>query len=48
LGTVAILDAYCLPAPLRLTTCGLFVALSLRVSVPLRVPLAVGVKVTLM
>jgi len=37
-----------LPVPLKLTTCGLFAALSWRVSVPLRVPVAVGLKVTLM
>ena len=36
------------PVPVRFTVCGLFQALSLTVSVPLRVPEAVGVNVTLM
>ncbi len=35
-----------LPVPLRLTFCGLFEALSVKVSVPLAAPVAVGVKVT--
>src|SRR5438094_551825 len=35
------------PVPLRLTVCGLPAALSVIVSVALRVPVAVGVKVTL-
>ena len=35
------------PVPVRETVCGLFAALSVMVSMPLRVPLAVGVKVTL-
>jgi hypothetical protein len=34
------------PFPVRLSVCGLFAALSLTVKVPLRVPDAVGVKVT--
>jgi hypothetical protein len=34
------------PVPLRLTVCGLFCALSMKVSAPVRVPEAVGVKVT--
>jgi hypothetical protein len=36
-----------LPVPLRLTTWGLFEALSETVRVPLRVPIPVGVKLTL-
>src|SRR5437016_3976770 len=35
------------PVPLKLTVCGLLLALSLMVSVPALVPVAVGVKVTL-
>jgi hypothetical protein len=35
------------PDPVRLTVCGLPLALSVMVRVPLRVPVAVGVKVTL-
>lgn len=35
-----------LPVPLRLTFCGLFVAVSVKVSVPLAEPVAVGVNVT--
>src|SRR5437867_6271041 len=35
------------PVPVRLAVCGLFVALSVTVSVPLRVPVAAGVNVTL-
>ena len=35
------------PVPVRLTVCGLPVALSVRVTAAVRVPLAVGVKVTL-
>jgi len=35
-----------LPVPLRLTFCGLFDALSVKVSVPLAAPVAVGVNVT--
>jgi hypothetical protein len=35
-----------LPVPLRLTFCGLFEALSVKVSVPLAAPVAVGVNVT--
>ena len=35
------------PVPLRLTVCGLPVALSVLVRVPVRFPVAVGVKVTL-
>ena len=35
------------PVPVRLTVCGLVAALSLTVSVPVRVPPAFGVKVTL-
>ena len=35
-----------LPVPLRLTFCGLLVALSVNVSVPVAAPVAVGVKVT--
>ncbi len=35
-----------LPLPLRLTFCGLFDALSVKVKVPLAEPVAVGVKVT--
>ena len=35
------------PVPVRLTLCGLPVALSVRVTAAVRVPLAVGVKVTL-
>jgi len=34
------------PVPVRETVCGLFAALSVMFSMPLRVPLAVGVKVT--
>jgi len=34
------------PVPVSETVCGLFVALSVMVSMPPRVPLAVGVKVT--
>ncbi len=37
-----------IPVPLRLTLCGLFGALSVIDTVPVRVPVAVGVKVTLM
>ncbi len=37
-----------IPVPLRLTLCGLPAALSVIDSVPVRVPVAVGVKVTLM
>ncbi len=36
-----------IPVPLRLTLCGLFGALSVIDSVPVRVPVTVGVKVTL-
>ncbi len=36
------------PVPVRLTLCGLPAALSVIDSVPVRVPVAVGVKVTLM
>ena len=35
-----------LPVPLRLTVCGLFPALSVKVSVPVAAPVAVGVNVT--
>jgi len=35
------------PVPVRLTVCGLFVALSLNVSVPAREPVVAGVNVTL-
>ena len=35
------------PVPVSVTTCGLPVALSVMVMEPLRVPVAVGVKVTL-
>ena len=35
------------PVPLRLTVCGLLLALSVSLSVPVRFPVAVGVKVTL-
>jgi hypothetical protein len=35
------------PVPERLAVCGLFVALSVTVNVPLRAPVAVGVNVTL-
>ena len=35
------------PRPVKLTTCGLPMALSVMASVPVCVPLAVGVKVTL-
>src|SRR5579864_199650 len=35
------------PVPVRLTVCGLFAALSVKVIVPVRVPVAVGVNVTL-
>lgn len=35
-----------LPLPLRLTFCGLFDALSVKVNVPLAAPVAVGVNVT--
>ena len=34
------------PVPLRLTVCGLFAAASVNVSAPVRVPAAVGEKVT--
>jgi hypothetical protein len=34
------------PVPLRLTVCGLFGALSVKISVPVAAPVAVGVKVT--
>ena len=34
------------PLPVRLTVCGLLVALSVTVSVPVNVPVAVGLKVT--
>src|SRR6266852_1451084 len=36
------------PVPVRLTVCGLPLASSLMVMLPVRVPVAVGVKVTLM
>lgn len=36
-----------LPVPLRLTVCGLLGALSVSVSAPVRLPMAVGVNVTL-
>src|ERR1700674_6125569 len=35
------------PVPVRLTACGLFAALSVKVIAPVRVPVAVGVNVTL-
>src|SRR5256885_678401 len=35
------------PVPVRLAVCGLLLALSVTVKVPIRVPLAVGEKVTL-
>ena len=35
------------PLPLRFTVCGLFGALSVKVSVPVAAPVAVGVNVTL-
>ncbi len=41
------LTAGAVPVPLRPTVCGLPAALSLMLSVALRVPVAVGVKVTL-
>ena len=34
------------PVPLRLTVCGLFAALSVKVRVPVAAPVAVGVNVT--
>ncbi len=37
-----------MPVPERLAVCGLFVALSVTANVALRVPVAAGVKVTLM
>src|SRR5579863_5400113 len=39
--------AVVIPFPVRLTDCGLFVALSVKIRVPLAVPPAVGVNVTL-
>ena len=42
------LTAGAIPVPVRLAVCGLFVALSVTVRVPVRVPPAVGVNVTLM
>jgi hypothetical protein len=39
-------NLYC-PVPVRLTLCGLLAALSVKVIAPVRVPTAVGVKVTL-
>jgi hypothetical protein len=41
------LTAGAVPVPVRLTVCGLPVALSVRVTAALRDPLAVGLKVTL-
>jgi hypothetical protein len=41
------LTAGATPVPVRLTVCGLPLALSVMVRVPLRTPVAVGVKVTL-
>ena len=41
------LTAGAVPVPLRLTVCGLPVLLSVRVMAAVRVPLAAGVKVTL-
>ena len=40
-------EATVVPVPVRLAVCGLFVALSVTVKLPLRVPVAVGAKVTL-
>ncbi len=40
------LTAGAVPVPLRLTVCGLLLALSVMVRTPVRVPVAVGVKVT--
>jgi len=37
----------CVPVPVKATVCGLFAASSLKVNVPLRTPITVGVKVTL-
>ena len=37
----------CRPVPVRLTACGLFDALSVTVSMPLSVPMMLGIKVTL-
>ncbi len=42
------LTAGTVPVPARLTFCGLLLALSVMVMAPVRVPVAVGVKVTLM
>ena len=36
-----------MPVPVRLAVCGLFLALSVMVRVPFRVPVAVGLKATL-
>ena len=41
-------DACTTPVPLRVTSCGLLLALSVMVSNPLRTPKAVGENVTLM
>ena len=50
LGVVSVIRSFTnrteLPVPLRETVCGLFAALSETKSVPLRLPLAMGMKVT--
>jgi hypothetical protein len=38
----------CVPVPLNETTCGLVTSLSVMVKVPVRVPVDLGLKVTLM
>ena len=37
----------CVPVPVKATVCGLFGASSLKVNIPVRTPITVGVKVTL-
>ena len=46
-GEILIVAPVLVPVPVRLTVCGLPVALSVRVTAAVRVPLATGLKVTL-
>ena len=48
LGEIVTEEPELAPVPVRLMVWGLFEALSVRVTVPVRVPVAVGLKVTLM
>jgi len=47
-GVIVMLGPTAMPVPVRVTTCGELAALSAMLSVPVRVPAAVGVNTTLM